>query len=360
MINGFWFEKDSSAKIPAELHLSDGAFQLYLEGQIVHSGDANQLSFSDRVGSIDRKVYLLDEGLFQTTENDTIDEWLKHSKKAQHSRASGWFHRLESHWGMILTSVVVVSFLTVAMFVWGLPAGSKYVAASLPKSVAETLSNHTLDVMDKAFFQPSELSSEKVTEISNHFYTNLTPVYSGEYNLKLHFRKLGGLANAFALPSGDIVLTDALVERLQTPGQLDSVILHEIGHVHFHHGMTRVVHSSAIGVLILAIMGNDEALLQELLVGLPIFLMQQHYSREAESEADAYAFEKMVELGLEPVRFAEALELIVARDVDSTDEAKKDETVSKVKEYTQYLSTHPEVKERIEAARAYQRNHAAD
>lgn len=358
MIKGAWFEKDSSAKVLAELYLSDNSFQIRSGEQIIHSGDLEELSFSDRVGSIDRKVYIQDQGVFQTAENDTIDQWLKHSQKAQCSRASSWFHRLETHWGVIISSAVMVGLLTVAMFVWGLPAGSKYVAASLPNSFAETLSTHTLDVMDKAFFKRSELTDEQQAKIIDHFDKKLTSVYSGKHNLKLHFRNVGGLANAFALPSGDIVITDELVERLKAPGQLDSVILHEIGHVHYHHGMTRLVHSSAIGVLLLAIMGNDEALLQELLVSFPIFLMQQHYSREAEIEADEFAFAKMVELGVDPIRFAEALELIVAEEDDSLADSHQEKPASQVKEYSQYLSTHPETKERVAAARKYLQQHA--
>ncbi|WP_415896681.1 M48 family metallopeptidase [Neptuniibacter sp. QD57_21] len=358
MIKGAWFETDSSAKVLAELYLSDNSFQIRSGEKVIYSGDLKQLSFSDRVGSIDRKVYIQDQGVFQTAENDTIDQWLKYSQKAQHSRASSWFHRLETHWGMIISSAVIVAFLTVVMFVWGLPAGSKYVAKALPSSFAETLSTHTLEVMDKALFKPSELTDEKQVKIIDHFDKELTQVYSGEHNLKLHFRNVGGLANAFALPSGDIVLTDELVDRLQAPGQLDSVILHEIGHVHYHHGMTRLVHSSAIGVLLLAIMGNDEALLQELLVSFPVFLMQQHYSREAEIEADEFAFEKMIELGIDPIRFAEALELIIAEDGDSNANSQHEEPASKVKEYSQYLSTHPETKERMAAAKRYLQQHA--
>jgi len=353
LIKGAWFKKDSSAKLLAELYLSDNAFQICSGKDVIYSGDLKKLSFSDRVGSIDRKVYIQGEGVFQTSDNDTIDQWLKHSQKAQGYRGSNWLHRFETHWGMIISSAVMVGLLTVVLFVWGLPAGSKYVAASLPKSFAETLSDHTLEIMDKAFFKPSELTDEQQATITDHFHTNLTPVYLGKYNLKLHFRKLGGLANAFALPSGDIVVTDELVERLKAPGQLESVILHEIGHVHYHHGMTNLVHSSAIGVLLLAILGNDEVLFQELLVGFPVFLMQQHYSREAEMEADEYAFAKMVELGFDPVRFAEALELIVPDEGDSLLDSPEEESASKVKEYGQYLSTHPETKERVEAARKY-------
>jgi|GEM_PF-1479320 len=54
---------------------------------------------------------------------------------------------------------------------------------------------------------------------------------------QLRFREMPGwdddtqIANAFALPSGDILVTDRLMEMAGKPEELDAILLHEIGHV---------------------------------------------------------------------------------------------------------------------------------
>ena len=54
---------------------------------------------------------------------------------------------------------------------------------------------------------------------------------------QLEFRHGGYIdANAFALPSGIIVMTDELVELAKSDDELISVLAHEIGHV---RGVTR-------------------------------------------------------------------------------------------------------------------------
>ena len=62
--------------------------------------------------------------------------------------------------------------------------------------------------------------------------------------------------NAFALPGGQVFITQALYNRLETEGQLAGVLGHEIGHVLARHGNKRMAKqglfqglAGAIGVL---------------------------------------------------------------------------------------------------------------
>lgn len=348
MILGTWFEKESSAKQTAELLLLDDSFQLVVDGKLLKTGTVESLTVSDRVGNISRKIYFSEDGVFHTQENDKVDRWLKSSSQAKHSMASGLFHRLETHWGLIAFSTVFVAVFSFSLVKWGIPSASRYVAHSLPTVVGHKVGEHSLEVMDELLLRESKLSEEVKEKIRQRFEHELAPGIAGDQHFALNFRYAGGIANAFALPSGDIVITDELVHELESDQQLDSVILHEMGHIYHRHGLTRVVHNSSISVLMLAVTGNDMTTFQEIAVGFPVFLLNQHYSRDAEAEADLYAFEKMVELNIDPTVFAEALEIITQQNSISTEENENKGTG-----YSEYISSHPDTKARMEAAKTY-------
>ncbi len=58
--------------------------------------------------------------------------------------------------------------------------------------------------------------------------------------------------NAFALPGGQVFITEALFDRLQTDGQLAGVLGHEIGHVLERHGNKRMAKQKLFSGLAMA------------------------------------------------------------------------------------------------------------
>lgn len=56
------------------------------------------------------------------------------------------------------------------------------------------------------------------------------------YEFDFHVLRDERTVNAFALPGGQIFITKALLDRLQTEGQLAGVLAHEIAHVIARHG----------------------------------------------------------------------------------------------------------------------------
>ena len=49
------------------------------------------------------------------------------------------------------------------------------------------------------------------------------------------------IPNALAFPSGDIVLTDKFVQLSKNQDEIDSVLLHEMGHVVHRHGLEMLI-----------------------------------------------------------------------------------------------------------------------
>ncbi|MCV6589366.1 MAG: M48 family metallopeptidase [Marinobacterium sp.] len=337
-VTGEWYPATSSARFRAELVLGQHAFQLHAETQPCQQGNSQQLHFSDRVGNIPRKIRLPDNSLFQTADNQAIDDWLSESSNTQHSKASRYFHHLESNTRMIAFSLLFVIAFSTALLRWGLPWASSWVADRLPVAVAETVGKNTLDSLDHLFLAPSALSQSQQQKIRHRFRHEIAPLFNDDQGYELHFRQLAGqpdMANAFALPSGDIVVTDALA-RVLNAAQLDAVLLHEIGHIYHRHSMQRVIHNASLSLIILAALGNDMTLSEELIAGLPVFLMHQHYSRQAEHEADQFAVSALQKQQKSPLPLAEALEIITQTDGENHEEDNSD-----------YLSTHPATEKRL-------------
>jgi Zn-dependent protease with chaperone function len=167
-----------------------------------------------------------------------------------------------------------------------------------------------------------------------------------------------GMANAFALPSGAIIVTDRLIELADSQDQIDSVLLHEMGHVVRRHGMQRMLHSSFLTIAIVLVSG-DVTTIENLAVTLPVLLLESHYSREDEREADKYAFENMLRIGIDPGNFSIIMEKLSSYNVDESDHANESDKAENPNKQPldngalEYLSSHPATQDRIEQANHY-------
>jgi Zn-dependent protease with chaperone function len=111
--------------------------------------------------------------------------------------------------------------------------------------------------------------------------------------------------NALALPGGKIYLLNGLLQKADNPDEIAGVIAHEMGHV-AHRDQVRVMiqnggTSFLIGLLFGDITGSAAAIFAAR------SLIDASYSRQAESNADAFAIETMRSLGRSPAPMGELL-----------------------------------------------------
>lgn len=151
--------------------------------------------------------------------------------------------------------------------------------------------------------------------------------------------------NAFALPGGKIGVHTGMLDVATTPGQLASVIGHEVGHVVLRHGNERlsqsVVAESALQVGAVAL-GEMTPEYRDLVVG-GLGLGAQYgvllpFSRKHENEADEVGQRFMAQAGFNP---AEAITLW-----------QKMAKLSGASPPPEWLSTHPAHETRIERLQA--------
>jgi beta-barrel assembly-enhancing protease len=106
--------------------------------------------------------------------------------------------------------------------------------------------------------------------------------------------------NAFALPGGQIFITEALLRRLKTEGQLAGVLGHEIGHVIERHGAQHMAKQQLTqgltGAAVIASGDYRTAQAAQVIGGL----INMKFGRQDELESDRWGVKLMSEAGYNP------------------------------------------------------------
>jgi predicted Zn-dependent protease len=186
---------------------------------------------------------------------------------------------------------------------------------------------------------PSSLDMERQSGLLERFAA-LKADMPGAENHRLLFRNAAGIGpNALALPGGTVIITDQLVSLVNDDREIDAVLAHELGHQQQHHALRQTLRSSFV-IVIAAMFAGDVSSASAVVVAVPTFLLQGHYSREFESEADAFALRTLAEKGTSPAWFAQAMRTLEAF---VSDQGESDDSPG-------YLSSHPQTRERIDEA----------
>jgi predicted Zn-dependent protease len=260
-------------------------------------------------------------------------------------KAHGMLQKLERRWSYALGAFAVIALFATLAIVYGVPIAAKHVAYALPPEMEGEIGSETLAAIDKMCAK-SALSDARQQEIRERL-AKLTAGIEGTYRIEFRSCGIDIGPNAFALPGAIIVVTDDIVTLAQTPGELSSVLSHEVGHVLHRHSTRQALQAAGVAALVTALAG-DAVSITGLAAAVPTVLLESGYSRQFEEEADDFAFRRMKEVGLSPRDFARMMSRL--EDVEARRHA-----ASKAKGETRvldYLSTHPATRKRIERALA--------
>lgn len=246
-------------------------------------------------------------------------------------------------------------FTVFVFFKWGVPWTSEKFAYALPAKTNQLMSANTLEMLDKLVFTESVINNARQEEIRQHFYSKIVPLSEGKnITYRLHFRAWDNIPNALALPSGDIVLTDRLIELCKTQAEMDSILLHEMGHIEYKHSLRTLIEGSITSIAVMMIMGDSNGL-ADLGVGLGAFMVSSAYSREHELEADTYGFKHMLTAKIDPKSFSDIMSRITSNEklkvpVNKDQDNSKNRNESSILDY---FSSHPNTQERMKNAQQY-------
>lgn len=232
-----------------------------------------------------------------------------------------------------VAAVIAIVILVATLIVWLLPRTVEWVADALPVQWEVKLGQRVLRQFDQQL-KATSLTEATRTQIEDRFRA-LTE-RSGMPDARVMFRS--GLGpNAFALPGQVVVVSDELVALLGPSAPLDGVLAHELGHLKHRHGTRALLRHGGFSLLVQALLG-DEAIAARLIRDIPLTVLAAAHSRDAEREADAFAFSLLPKFGIPPAALGEALEAISRES--GLDPA-----------HSSYLWRHPATQERIEASR---------
>lgn len=135
-----------------------------------------------------------------------------------------------------------------------------------------------------------------------------------DYPFDFHLLADAQTVNAFALPGGQIFITAALFNRLETEGQLAGVLGHEIGHVLGRHSAAQMAKAEltrglvgAAGVAGSDVMGQRGA---TQIAGAVGNMMMLKYGRADELEADALGLQFMADANYDPRELIRVMEIL--------------------------------------------------
>lgn len=338
-IPGRYFDGKTSAVQTVEVNLlRGGRLHIRLLDKDIDASLA-ELRLSDRIGRMQRHIRFADGGVCEIQDNDSVDQWLANAAlQGGGGDTAGPVARavfkLEQRWVYAILALLSVGLLSWGFIRYGIPILAQMATDRLPLSVDTRLGAETLALVDKSLFRPSQLSPLRQRAIRDRFVSIIEGLPMAD-RYELEFRSGGTRvgANAFALPSGVVVITDELIRLAKDDNEITAVLAHEVGHVVHRHATRMLLETSASALVLFAVLG-DITSVSSLAAGAPALLTQARYSRQLETEADAYSYEWLRRHGIATHYFTDLLVRLEAAHAGSGTALS-------------YFSSHPQTAQRI-------------
>ena len=161
------------------------------------------------------------------------------------------------------------------------------------------------------------------------------------YRFAFHALADNNTVNAFALPGGQVFITQALYSRLNTDGQIAGVLGHEVGHVVARHSAQQLAKSQLLqgltGAAVIAATdpNNPRTYNSAILATMVAQMINMKYGRNDELEADRWGVKLMTEAGYDPHSMIDVMKVL---EQASAGHGRQPE----------FMSTHPDPGNRIE------------
>ena len=205
---------------------------------------------------------------------------------------------------------------------------------STDEEIAIGLQNAPIMAEQHGGLHPDAQLQEFVDQVGKKLVDN-TIARETPYEYEFHLLRDPNTVNAFALPGGQIFITYALMERLDSEDQLAGILGHEIGHVVGRHSAERIAQSELANTVATgAQVGADAGMLASQ-IGQTLLLKN---GRGDELESDDLGVKFMIEAGYNPEALIEVMRILK--------EASGGQSVP------EFQSSHPDPENRIEKIQA--------
>ena len=267
----------------------------------------------------------------QTIEVDS-KEFAEKLESIFKEKEKSWISRTLNKNVMGLVKVLAVFFaLLAAGYIWLIPFLADRLAKKVPVSYEERLGDEIYNELKPSFV----IDAGKTAHI-NDFFRELN--INSKYNIRITVVN-ENVANAFAMPGGNIVVYDKLLAGMNSYEELAALLSHEFTHVNEKH-TTRSLFRKLASSLFLSIILGDVGSIGNVIINNADDLKGLSYSRKLEKEADMNGLKLLSERKIDCNGFVRLFELL-QKEVDQT----KDQP-------TEWISSHPDLKKRIAYTRS--------
>lgn len=202
-----------------------------------------------------------------------------------------------------------------------------------------------IELQPRNYHPPAPEALQALESIIRQLLTGTTNPAGYAFRVHLFPQKI---VNALALPGGNIIVFQGLLDIAETPEELAGVLAHEMQHILLRHATRNLVREAAVKLFFFLMAGelsNKALQVAESLVFL-------RYSREMEAEADREGMRTVIAGGIDPggmVRIFEKLAAHEGKSARDFDEKKPEgASSSESPPWLKYLSTHPAGKDRVD------------
>ena len=198
-------------------------------------------------------------------------------------------------------------------------------------------------IQDHGGLLQSEKAQREFDRLGHQLTTDFREALPYEYDF--HLLADTEVVNAFALPGGQVFLTRALLDQIETEDQLAAILSHEIAHVLARHSAERLakakLQQGLTGAAVLASYDpSDPGSLDNAKLALMVGqLVNMKHGRDDEIEADLLGVDIMMSQGFDPQGMVEVMSIL--------------EESSSGPRVPEFASTHPSPKSRIKRIERY-------
>ena len=321
-VNAMWFDGQTARRTEVVLRVTSRTVQVRRAGADADADDGNtddstgdttiahiprdSVQVSERIGDAPYRLTFPDGGLAVTSDHGAVESAFGLSPSRH------WLSRMErARWVVV---AVLVGLAAAVFFAYQtlIPLAANAVAQRIPRETEQTLGAVALQGLDRWMLKTSRLEANELSAV-HELFAELVETAKLTDAVELQFRDAA--PNALALPGGTVIVTDGLVRLFKADERLlAGVIAHELGHVQHRHSLRHLLAGSASSLMVGALLG-DVSGVSTLVTAAPLLLSTLHYTREAEMEADQYAFDLLKKSGRSANDFADAMRRFEAMEL---------------------------------------------
>lgn len=218
---------------------------------------------------------------------------------------------MSNYKGRIIIGVVIALIAIVSYFM----KGEKNPVTGETQRVSLTVDEEIVLGLQSAPEMIREFGGESTDKRMRNYISQIgerlvssTEAEQSPYKFQFHLLADNKTVNAFALPGGQIFITQALVDRLTTEDQIAGVLAHEIAHVINRHSAEHIAKQELTQGLIQAtdIASGDPGMLSRFVGNM----VNMKYGRDDELESDNYGVKYLIQAGYNPEAMINVMQVL--------------------------------------------------